>query len=246
MSKTAICIGLNYRNSDYALPDCDMDAREMETRAMAAWYNTHRYGADFTVQAFVDVVQTLAKSGKKSDTTLITYSGHGTQWYEGSEADSMQEGLCFWDGERIQVLPDDDFRHLIESIPGTVFVFLDSCFSGGMARSLKGRVKMSGDWHGRMIPFEPGFEVVRVEPDLRRAVIAANKSYYLLACEESEVSWSTGTGGLFTKSFCQVYDKATTKNRTIRKVVQTARSLCVPDQSPKYEIYGGNASKRIL
>lgn len=97
-----------------------------------------------------------------------------------------------------------------------------------------------------MIPFESGFEVVRVEPDLRRAVAAVNKSYYLLACAESEVSWSTGTGGLFTKSFCQVYDKATIKNRTIKKVMQTAKSLCIPDQTPKHEIYGGNASKRIL
>ena len=130
MKKTAIHIGLNYKGSDYALPDCDMDAREMEIRAMAAGYHTHRYGADFTAKAFIDVVETLAKSGKKSDIALITYSGHGTQWNDvsGVETDWMTEGLCFWDGKRIQVLPDDDFRHLVEAIPGTVFVFLDSCF----------------------------------------------------------------------------------------------------------------------
>ena len=97
-----------------------------------------------------------------------------------------------------------------------------------------------------MIPFESGFEVVRVAPDLRRAVASVNKSYYLLACAESEVSWSTGTGGLFTKSFCQVYDKATAKARTISKIMKSAKSLCIPDQTPKYEIYGGASTKRIL
>lgn len=251
--KRAYLIGLNYKGSPYALPDCDLDAKEMEKRMAASLYKTNTFVETFSARDFLGLCFELNEIGHKSDITAITYSGHGTQWDGGTESDRMEEGLCFWNGKTIEVMPDDDFRLALEQIPGIVYVFLDSCFSGGMERDIA--LPQKDGWTAipmfpkrkRFIPFQPEFEIVRYERSLSRTAKATgNKIYFLMACQESEVSWSTGTGGLFTKSFCKVYDETHPKQRFISKLMPATESLCIPDQRPKYEIFGGNASKRIF
>lgn len=241
--KRYLSIGLNYEKTPYSLPDCEMDARAIQQAAIRAGY----FGTAFfqcSAANFIAEVDEIRQNAKPTDTTLISYSGHGTQWNGGQEADQMEEGLCFWDGNGIEVMQDNDFRAIINTIPGTVYIFLDSCFSGGMARSLRGRPKLSGQWSGRFIPFEQDFKVIDCGSETTPRLLLTNKQYYMLACSESEVSWSTGTGGLFTKTFLEKYNAA--KSRTIKNIMSLTKSECKPDQTPIWQIFGGAASKKIF
>ena len=244
--KRALCIGLNYTGSPYELPDCDIDARELAERAGREYRSAFLRKETYAVRTFIADINGFQSITKKTDTTLITFSGHGTQWAEpiNSEKDITREGLCFWNGKEIEVLPDDDFRHLLEWIPGTVIVLLDSCYSGGMDK-MAGSPRLSGNWQKKFIPFDDDFKVVRVQPSLSRAVKGANRMYFMFACGKNEVSWSTGNGGLFTKSFCGAYDRWRLQ-RTVKNVVSAAKKECVPDQTPRYEVIGGIANKKIF
>lgn len=244
--KRALCIGLNYTDSPYELPDCDMDAYEIAARAGREYRRVDVKKGPFGARDFVEAVQYLQNTRSKSDTTLITFSGHGTQWAEpiNSEKDITREGLCLWNGKEIEVLPDDDFRHLLEAIPGTVIVLLDSCYSGGMDK-MAGSPRLSGNWQKKFVPFNDDFKIIHVEPSLSRAVKGANRMYFMFACGKNEVSWSTGDGGLFTKSFCSAYDRWRLQ-RTVKNVVNAAKKECVPDQTPRYEVIGGIANKKIF
>lgn len=246
MAKRALTIGLNYTGTRYELPDCHLDAQAITGRAKALGYSVEQHTGIFSADEFAVEIERLRLSAKKHDTTLIQMSSHGTQWDEGGESDRMEEGLCFFNGSNIEVIQDDDFREMVESIPGVVIVFLDACFSGGMTRTLKGSVKLTGEWRGKTIPFDDSFVVRRIGRSLQRAVSGAQKTYYLLACEESEVSWSTGTGGLFTKEFCKAYDKAWREGRSISKLMTAAKKECLPDQTPKFEIFGGSPRKLVF
>ena len=242
--KHTLCIGLDYIGSPYELPDCHLDAAQIEKRAKASGYETHTETGILGVKKFITQMAILRDGAGRNATTLIQYSGHGTQWQSNKEPDGMQEGLCFWNGKNIEVLPDADFRAMVAQIPGTVYVFLDSCFSGGMERS----APEPRTWKKRCIPFNQSFEIVRPDPNtsqVRQTKAPTNKIYFLLACAESEVSWSTGNGGLFTKSFCAAYDRPKQK-RTIKNIYNYIRDLSLDDQTPGYSIFGGNASKQIF
>lgn len=246
--KRSIIAGLNYSGSPYELPDCHLDAAAVAKRAKDAGFRGDVHTGVFGVNDFMVEYERIISSAKKSDTTLFSYSGHGTQWNSNAEKDGYEEGLCFWNGRRIEVLPDDDFRSLIEKIPGSVIVFLDSCFSGGMSRA----AKLSGEKDGkisRFIPFDPSFEIYYPPQarSLTRAVAAAgNKMYFLFASQENEVSYSTGQGGLFTRNFCDNYDATARSKRTIKRLIFETMSNCVPQQTPKYELFGGKNTKLVF
>lgn len=242
--KRAVCIGLNYEGSGYALPDCHIDATEVAKRAMSDKFGVSIFTHVFTVADFVAELVRFREVCKKTDTTLISYSGHGTQYPTADESDRLEEGFCFWNGQDIEVFPDDDFRLMVEQIPGKVVLFIDSCFSGGMSRN----VAKPGAKTARFVPYQPSFKVVRPNDsrNLQKAALAkGNKSYWLFASKESEVSWSTGEGGLFTRSFCAGYDKGK-QRRTIKNLMNSAAAICGDDQTPNYQTYGGNASKLLF
>jgi len=252
MAKRSLHIGLNYEGSEYALPDCHLDAEAMRGLAEKSGYWADRQH-NMSVFRFENFIGDLATQATTKDTTLITFSGHGTQWFGGEEKDRREEGLCFWDGAEIQVLPDNDFLKMVDRIPGTVFIVLDSCFSGGIPRRLKGRPKLSGQWRGKWIPDGEGLKIVRPTSTAKRDQHQPNRLYYMLACKEGEVSWSTGEGGLFTKNFCQAYHAinalptfSTRYRRNISNVMRETKKMCVPDQTPIYEAVDGNGSRKIF
>ena len=246
MIKRSISIGLNYQGSENELPDCHLDATRIQARANDAGYTPHLRLGKFSVSDFVDEIERLKRDAKHTDTTLISFSGHGTQYEDPSspELDFIEEGLCFDGGGFIEVLDDDDFRLLINSIPGTVFVFLDSCFSGGMQRV----VRSPREWKRKFVPFDPAFKIVEYVPDYMRTVKTPHvqKRYFLFASAENEVSWSTGEGGLFTNSFCQIYDALPAKRRTIANLMRGCVTLCGQEQTPNYRSEGGNGAKRVF
>jgi Caspase domain len=242
----AICFGLNYTGSDYELPDCHLDAANMLRRSGASDFNGVEFTGIITADDFYAELIRLRENARKSHTSIITYSGHGTQWLEDApdERDRQQEGLCFWNGREIEVFPDDEFRTILSQIQGTVFVVLDCCFSGGMSRNQKPPVETA---KRKYLPFEPDFKIFRQEKSERAARPAAqNKIYFINASAESEVSWSTGKGGLFTLSFCKHFDKSARYGRTVKRIVELSAMDTKGEQTPNYHIVNGAANKRVF
>lgn len=249
----AICFGLNYTSSDYELPDCHIDAANMLKRSdplSGRNFNGAEFTGIVTADDFYAELIGLRENARKSHTSIITYSGHGTQWSEAGgdrdELDRQQEGLCFWNGREIEVFPDDEFRTILSQIPGTVFVVLDCCFSGGMSRTQSPPVEGA---KRKYLPFEPGFKIFRQGKAERVASgrpFAQNKIYFINASAESEVSWSTGKGGLFTLSFCYHFDKSARYGRTVKRLVELAARDTKGEQTPNYHIVNGAANKRVF
>ena len=239
-------IGINYTGSQYQLGGCENDAKEMRNRARAgvkSYYITQFYLATNVCTAgfLLDAIAGFARMMKKSDTLYLTFSGHGTQ-IPGNEADGMQEGICLWTGSRIQVVKDSDLRAQLQKIPGTVVCIFDSCFSGGMERDLPIPGKKA-----KCLTYDPAsMEVFNVPQSKDAAPVSGNRLYYLFACSEGEVSWDTGTAGLFTKTFCWAYDVAEPKKRMVASLMRQTAELCSPNQTPVLKIVSGNGSKRIF
>lgn len=241
--KRALCIGLNYAGSPYELPDCHLDANNIQWRAALQQYDWVKYTDTCSADEFLAELVRLREASTKTGKTLIMYSGHGTQWFSprSGEPDLQEEGLCLWNGSDIEVFPDDDFRNLINKIKGTVFVFLDCCFSGGMERDASPAARQR-----KFVPFDDSWRIVRTKPSLSRAAAASgNKVYFMFASQESEVSWSTGQGGLFTNAFCEQYDKFKYQ-RTVKNVVGAAAKVCLPDQRPFCRCLNGAANKKVF
>jgi len=241
-------IGINYTGSAYQLGGCESDARQMRNRARSAvksYYITQFYLATTvcTADFLLHSIAGFARMMKKSDTLYLTFSGHGTQ-IPGNEADGMQEGICLWTGSMIQVVKDSDLRAAIQRIPGTVVCIFDSCFSGGMERDVPQPGKRA-----KCLTYDPEHMEVFNVPQKRNATpVAGNRLYYLLACSEGEVSWDTGTAGLFTETFCRVYDhyELTPRYRIVRSLMRQTAELCSPNQTPVLKIVSGNGSKKIF
>lgn len=242
----SLIIGLNYENSAYELGGCKNDALNYQERIERLGGDLNRYGGGIcTADTFYREMQRLASNAAKyrMPKTIITYSGHGSQYAHGDEPDGMQEALCFWNGRNIELVPDDVFRAYVRNIPGSVIVVLDSCFSGGMDRNAPH--PKAAEWKRKFVEYDETMEVVLPTGFARTPKAAPqNKTYWLFASREDEVSWDTGEAGWFTLNFCKVYDAMA--NRPIAKVMGRTASLCAPDQNPIYKIEGGTSLKYIF
>ena len=240
--KRAMIIGLNYTGQPYALPDCEMDAQAMremlESNGVDCQVSTGQCSAEWLIAHLTTVEATRQK---KSDTLYLYFSGHGTQIYSGTdpfEADRYDEAICLYKkGVGIQVLKDHDLRAALDKIPGTKIVILDSCFSGGMAREVRKPGKAR-----KFVQYDAGsMEVYKSETP--KTITPKSPLYYMFACAEQEVSYSTGIGGAFTLALKR---ERVDGMRSLSRIMRAARVECEPDQTPVYLIFNDSAAKRIL
>ena len=239
--KRAIIIGLNYTGTEYALPDCELDADNMAVMLEAAGVKCEVTKGDATPTALISYLVNYASTQhKKTDTLYLYFSGHGTQMPNRAEPDKYDEAICLYDDIRgVMPLKDHDLRAALDQVPGTKIVILDCCFAGGMEREV-----MRPDRKAKFIQFADGMTVYKIPDVLKREKAASpGKTYFLFACQEAEVSYSTGYGGLFTNAL-----KRGRQNelRTISKLLAFARIFCGNSQTPTAKIVGGNGSKRVL
>lgn len=234
----SLIIGLNYERSPYELGGCKNDAINYQSRIERLDGNLSRYaGGICPADTFYRAMQHFASNAAKykNPKTIITFSGHGTQYAYGDEPDGQQEALCFWNGSRIELVPDDVFRQQVKAIPGSVFVVLDSCYSGGMDRNAP--APKADGWKKKYVEYDESMEVVLPTNFARMPKVAApNKTYWMFASKESEVSWDTGTDGWFTLNFLKTYDAMA--NRPIAKVMGRTAALCRPDQTTNFKTDG--------
>lgn len=234
--KRALCIGINYNNSPYQLGGCIRDAEMMSVRIQNAGANVRLVREITSPENVLAILKEYEAIQKKNDTLYISYSGHGTEFYELGE---IHQAICLWDGHEITLLTDEDLNDAIKRIPGTVIVVFDSCFSGGMEREVSAPTTRER----RCIPFSEDMKVFapKTARDLTKAPV--QKRINMFACKADEVSWDTGVNGLFTASLLSAYDHGT---KTAGKLMQKAYNACKPDQHPTWGYVNTSGNKRLF
>lgn len=141
MAKKALCVGINYANTENELRGCLHDADD--------WSNllsTHGFGVkqlkekDATKQNIVNELKTLVSHLVIGDIGVFSYSGHGT-WLPdrtGDEPDGRDEALCPIDmGEDgHNLILDDELTGIFARLArgATLVILADCCHSGTVYR----------------------------------------------------------------------------------------------------------------
>lgn len=239
--KRAIIIGLNYTGEPYALPDCEKDADMMaamlESRGVETFVQKGEYSANWLLQHLLHVEatrQTIA------DTLYIYFSGHGTQFPDPTEPNGIGEAICLYKNQVLILLKDNDLVAALDRVPGTKIVFFDSCFSGGMNRET---IEPHEGMQKKYLQFDPE-TMVMFESIAKRDVFRMGPQYFLFACSEEQVSYSTGNGGAFTLALNRCSQLG---YRSLSKILKwTKVALIGSGQTPTAHVVGGSYSKRIL
>lgn len=159
MTKKALCVGINYRGTEFELRGCLNDADDW-ARLLAAHdfdVNVMKEAAatrDNIVSGVVSVVSALGPG----DVGFVTYSGHGT-WVPdtgGDEPDHRDEALCpvdMGDDGRNLILDDQLTAVLSGLAAGAKLVLVaDCCHSGTVYRMFSPAEGRTAYRRPRMIP----------------------------------------------------------------------------------------------
>lgn len=139
--KKAVCIGINYARTDYALHGCLNDADDWGKLLGGHGFDVAVVTEQqATKHNIVTALSELVRGLKPGDVGAITYSGHGT-WVpdlDGDEPDGRDECLCpidMGDDGRNLIL-DDELHVIFKGIAAGAHVLFvtDSCHSGTVFR----------------------------------------------------------------------------------------------------------------
>ena len=137
----ALCIGINYHGTEYALRGCINDADDWAKFLGANGFAPSVLSeAAATRKSVLFAMAALIKSLTPGSVGVITYSGHGT-WIpdvSGDEPDGRDEALVPFDvgDDGTNLIIDDELKALFSDIPkGAKVVFIpDCCHSGTIFR----------------------------------------------------------------------------------------------------------------
>ena len=240
--KRAICIGINYTGEPYALPDCEQDADMMAAMLESRGVEVHLQKGECSASWLLShLTITAATRQRPEDTLYIYFSGHGTQYPDKTEQGGIGEAICLYNRKGgIVLLKDNDLVAALDRIHGTKIVIFDSCFSGGMNRET---VEPQPGMKKKYIEFDqetmPLFESIAT-----RDVFRMGPQYFLFACGEDQVSYSTGNGGAFTLALHRC-DQL--QFRSLSKILKwTKPVLNQYGQTPTAHVVGGSYSKKVI
>lgn len=220
--KKAIVIGINYRKTSYALPDCEQDAKNLQ-RLLLKSHDEVEVFFEILPSELLELFNTAAKTLNKEDTLTIVYSGHGTQVTYGKlESDGINEALCLFKDKKLVCLLDKDLKDMLSMFSCKVLLYIDSCYSWGM-RSI-----IAQEYQIKAMHFN--FETDDVFE--HRRLVSTNKPEVVVvaACSENQTSVSTGKGGLFTLA---VIDALENKGiNELGAVIKYAKTYCKQYQTP--------------
>ena len=188
----ALCIGINYTGTEYALAGCVNDANNIKTHLES----TYSSCKDVVVlrddstnpEEKPTRANILAKfnwlvSGlKPGENVFVSYSGHGGRVRDtnGDEVTGLDGCLFPMDGTTTEIITDDEIReHLVNKIPAgcKCFIVVDACHSGTM-------VDMRYKWEG------DAFGNVRYTEDKKYGK-TAGKVVFLSGCKDEQYSMDT-------------------------------------------------------
>lgn len=146
MAKRAVLIGIN----KYQIPGSDLNGCVNDVKNLSGALKTYYGFADKDITTLTDLqatkkamqaaIKKLIASGKKGDTLLLHYSGHGSNVPDdnGDEADHRDEILCPTDLDWKDTLRDDWLRKTFDKLRAGVSltVIMDCCHSGTNTRAI--------------------------------------------------------------------------------------------------------------
>lgn len=153
----ALVVGVDQYPNDVSLDGAVRDAEDVYRSISAAGFTVVKFTnaearKDDIRKAWTDMVATAAAG----DTVIFTYAGHGAQMPElipGDEADGLDEFLQLpgFDRNRYaetsnEIIVDNEMNAWFseaESKGVHVLFVSDSCFSGGMSRSISGKSRLA-------------------------------------------------------------------------------------------------------
>jgi len=153
----ALVVGVDQYPNDVSLDGAVRDAEDVYRSMTAAGFTTTKFTneqarKDDIRKAWTDMVAQAAAG----DTIIFTYAGHGAQMPElvaGDEADGLDEFLQLpgFDRNRYEetsneIIVDNEMNAWFAEAEGKgvhVLFVSDSCFSGGMSRSIKGKSRLA-------------------------------------------------------------------------------------------------------
>ena len=153
----ALVVGVDQYPNDISLDGAVRDAEDVYRSMSAAGFTVVKFTnaearKDDIRKAWTDMVATAAAG----DTVIFTYAGHGAQMPEliaGDEADGLDEFLQLpgFDRNRYEetsneIIVDNEMNAWFAEAEGKgvhVLFVSDSCFSGGMSRSISGKSRLA-------------------------------------------------------------------------------------------------------
>lgn len=193
MAIHGLFIGNDYKGTDYELPDCELDARNVCAAFKPYCQSTVLLtGAKATRDGIHNAGRRIKAELKDDDGWLISNSSHGTVEWKGRkrvEAIVCHGGDLIYDFEMDELLDDERPKN------SRVIVFSDSCFSGGMERAFRTHIRRTiGDEHCRSHKATP--------PAVKRPLPGV---IYFSASRDNEESFSTGKGGAMTLAVLKAF-----------------------------------------
>lgn len=196
-------LGLNsvsaadYAGWDGPLAACEFDAADMAAIAKSQGMNPIVLRTKKATRAGVlTALRTAARTLKRGDFFLLTFSGHGGQVRDtsGDEPDHKDETWCLYDG---QLVDDELHVELGRFAAGVrILVLSDSCHSGTVTRA--------------RAPADPDQALAMVEaPANGAAAVDKFKPAVILVsgCRDNQTSMDGERNGAFTTRLLEVWDK---------------------------------------
>jgi len=159
MKKQALCVGINYAGTEFALRGCLNDADDWTNLLTAHAFSVQQLKESQATRAnILHGLTTLVSGLNAGDVGVFTYSGHGT-WLpdkDGDEPDGRDEALCPHDMGRdgSNLIIDDELAVVFSKLvlDASLVVIADCCHSGTIYRALPFEKPTGLDHRVRMIP----------------------------------------------------------------------------------------------
>ncbi|MFE0653903.1 caspase domain-containing protein [Streptomyces sp. NPDC059534] len=214
-------VGLNqvdparYEGWDGTLVACENDARDMARLARTAGFETTTLlTPDGTVAHVTAALGAAAARLGPGDILFFTYSGHGGQVPDASDADdepdALDETLVFYDRQFL----DDEVRQAFRAFADDVRIvaLFDCCHSGSSIEAPGG-----DDVRGRYMPEPRQRQLYDRDRDflagLRRSLAASApadgkgpEALLVSACQDDQVASDGDVNGAFTEALLGVWD----------------------------------------
>lgn len=233
--KRALLIGLNYNNSPYQLNCCENDVNELNERMLSSKVETQVISSNIGISDLSTLLSSYRAVQKKGDTFYLVYSGHGTQ-VPGKESDKYDEAICLFKNKKIELYLDDTLRSELEKFGGQVVVIFDSCFSGGMERTIIPNQK-------RFIPFELLDSDISITQKVNQRSNVYTKINFMFACSEDEVAYEADGHGYFTGLVLENWDKGV---KYIKPIYKNIVPKLQGTQSPVHKTFNTTGFKKLF
>jgi len=194
---------LSYNGWNGELSDTDTDAGNIQL-ALHNFEITELKDSTASISNVIHAIYDLAQETKAGDLAVIYYSGHGAESYDTVQEENgfnFDQAWCLFDG----LFKDNQVKQCLSFFKkGTRVVLIsDSCHSGSMYKS--GIIQ--NNYIIKAIPktvqgnLTPTNEAITILMQLKAASKIECALKYFGGCQENQYSFSTGSGGLFTKAF---------------------------------------------